>query len=361
MRRVNDQDGNVVVITALLATTLFGLLALTVDVGALLVRDSSLQTGADAAALAVAKRCANAVVYGTTTCDDSIVQGFFDENALEGDSEVDVDVALHTSYEGKVGRVTVTGTASQRSYFSQVLNDRESHDATATATALWGPLTAVDEVFPLAVCKGALPPVGQSVSLRVDPASPALATCDGAVAEPSFGWITPDDPDWCTSKVSLLPRMYLDVGPASEEPTSTGCDLELSGLHGDIDSTAVCHTTPNEPEEHCHGQGEPEDRYRTLAVYDAASGLPSSRPAYALVSLEFTAARLGNDASTSASGWKQAACEPTDEASIPEVQCIEGIVRNYMPPTDGPIFDPAIAAALPDIDATTVLDVRLVD
>lgn len=361
MRRLSNEDGNVVVITALLATTLFGLLALTVDVGALLVRASSLQTGADAAALAVARRCANAIVTGTTTCDASTAQGFFDDNALEVDPEVDVDIALRTSYEGKVGRVTVTGTASQRSYFSQVLDDQDSRDATATATALWGPLTADDAVFPLAVCKGALPPVGQSVSLRVDPASPAPPDCDGAASEPAFGWITPDDPDWCTSKVTLLPRMYLDVHPSSEEPTSTGCDQELAGLHDDIDKTAVCHTTPNEPEEHCHGQGEPYERYRTLVVYDAASGLPGSRPAYALVSLEFTAARLGNDASTSASGWKQAACNPSDQASIPEVQCIEGIVRNYMPPTDGPIFDPAIAAALPDIDATTVLDVRLVD
>lgn len=359
MRKLNRDDGNVVVITALLATVLFGFAALTIDVGALLVRQSSLQTGADAAALAVAKRCANAVVLGTVTCDPGLAQTLFDSNALDASPNVDVD--LHTSYDGKVGRVTVSGTGSQQSYFSGVLDDQTSRSVTATATARWGPLTAVDVVFPLAVCKGALPPAGQSVTLRVDPESPPPSSCDGAAGEPAFGWVTPDDPDACTKKVSLLPRTYLDVLPSSEEPTSAGCELELAGLHDDVSQTAVCHTTPNEPEEHCHGKGEPYERYRTLVVYDAAAGLSGSRPAYALVSFEFTAARLGDENTTSSGGWTDPRCTPTDASSIRDVQCIRGTVRNYLPPTDGPIFDPAVAAALPDIDATTVLDVRLID
>lgn len=359
MRELSRDDGNVVVITALLATVLFAFAALAIDVGALLVRQSSLQTGADAAALAVARRCASAVVVGTVACDPAIAQSLFDSNALDVSPDVDVD--LHTSYAGKVGRVTVSGTSAQRSWFSGVLDEQTSRSVTTTATARWGPLTADDAVFPLAVCKGALPPVGQSVTLRVDPLSPPPPRCDGAADEPAFGWLAPDDPDACTAKISLLPRSYLDVLASNSEPITSGCDLELSGLHDDIGQTAVCHTTPNEPEEHCHGKGEPYERYRTLVVYDAAAGLSGSRPAYALVSLEFTAARLGDENTTSSGGWTESKCVPPDQASIREVQCIRGIVRNYLPPTDGPIFDPAVAAALPDIDATTVLDVRLVD
>ena len=50
---MTDERGNVGIITAVVMTTLFGFRALVVDVGAAMVRHSSLQTGADAAALAV--------------------------------------------------------------------------------------------------------------------------------------------------------------------------------------------------------------------------------------------------------------------------------------------------------------------
>lgn len=352
-------DGNVAVITALLATTLFGFLALTIDVGALLIRQSSLQTGADAAAIAIARRCAHAVVTGMTSCTSSVAEDLMNANDLGGGDTVAVDVDLHSSYGGKVGRVLVRGSRDQRSFFSGVLDNESTRTVAATATARWGPLTASDAVFPLAICKGALPPVGQSVTLRVDPASSVPPACDGAPEEPAFGWLQPDDPSLCTTNISTVPTMYLDVQAAVEEPSSAGCQLEIDELHNDIDGTAVCHTTPNESE-HCHGSSTAEDRKRTLVVYDPTSGLPAKRPTYALVSFEFTGARLADRASSSAGGWT-GPCAPIDPTTMDDVQCIKGIVRNWVPPTDGPILDPDAALLLPDIDATTVLDVRLED
>ncbi len=359
MRRLSRDDGSVVIIVALTMTTLFGFLALSVDAGAMYVQRSQLQTGADAAALAIAKRCADAVVYGTTTCTTSIAQSYFDDNMTDASSVTVSSPVLETSYDGKVGRVTVVGAVTYQPVIAGVLGQGGPKTVQATATARWGPLTAVDNVFPLAVCKGALPPVDQALELVVSPDAPSPPNrCDGVPDEQPFGWIVPDDPDLCQSKITLLPSIYLDVQPASAYPTSVGCETELQELQYDVAKTAVCHTTPNEAY-HCHGSATAADRQRTVVAYDAASG---GDPSYSLVSLEFTAFRLGDNSAISSGSTLPQFCEdPATPEPAGTRQCFRAIVRNALPPTDGPIFDPALAALLPDIDDTTVLDVRLVD
>lgn len=363
MRRLSSERGNVAIIVALMMTTLMGIGALVIDYGTLVTRDTGLQTGADAAALAIARNCAEHAVSPTATgCNDtmagSLAASYFNANAGSG---VTVERDLDVSYGGRAGRITVSGSATEEPAFARMLGITEPQPVSATATARWGPLTAVDAVFPLVVCKGALPePDIGPVTLMVDPASTTDPdACDGAPDEAPFGWITPDDPDLCTAKVTLLPSTYFDVAPSDQEPATAGCQLQIDELHNDIDSTAVCHTTPNEPY-HCHGSSTAEDRTRVLAVYDPQAGSPTSRPSYSLLAFEFSGARLGDRASHSAGGWS-GPCDPTDPTyAIDELQCIEGVVRDYIPPTDGPIVDPTLAA-LPSIDDTTVLDVRLVE
>lgn len=362
MRRLSNEDGNVVVIVALTMTTLFGFLALVVDAGAMYVKRSQLQSGADAAALAIAKQCADAVVYGTTTCSTSAAQGYFDDNVVDGATVAVSAPVLQTSHAGKVGRITVTGALTHQPYFAGVIGEGGPATVRATATARWGPLTAVDNVLPIAVCKGALPPAGQSVELVVSPDTPTPpATCDGAVDEQPFGWISPDDPALCESKITLLPSIYLTVQPASAFPTNPGCATALQELRYDIDKTAVCHSTPKKGW-HCHGAATDADRQRTVVVYDAAAG---GNPSYSLVRLEFTAIRLGSDTATASASTLPQFCEDPDPVPVPPEpvgtrQCFRAIVQNALPPIDGPIFDPTLAA-LPGIDDTTVLDVRLVD
>lgn len=330
MRRLTAESGNVIIVTALLMTTLFGFLALVVDIGASLVRRSSLQTGADAAALAIAKQCAEAVVTGSTTCTTSIAQSYFDDNMLGG-SPVQLDApVLQTSYDGKVGRITVNGTFQQQPYFAGVLGHGGAQTVRANATARWGPLTAEDAVFPIAICKGPLPPVDQSVTLVIDPASATDPNqCDGSPTEQPFGWIPPDNTAECASKITLLPSTYLNVGPVDTPPGGTECDARLDELVNDIES------------------GPPQDRQRVLVVYDAAAG---GSPSYALIALEFTGMRV---AGREAHRGSTEAC-PTGQ------YCIRGVVRLAETPTDGPIVDPTLAA-LPGIEDSTVLDVRLVD
>ena len=70
---------------------LLGLMALVIDVGQLYVERGELQTGADAAALAVARACAT----NTPDCRDlpavtALAQRYLDDNASDGVSKLDV-------------------------------------------------------------------------------------------------------------------------------------------------------------------------------------------------------------------------------------------------------------------------------
>jgi len=348
MRR---EDGNVLVITALLATTLMGFAALAVDVGQLLVRRSSLQTGADAAALAIAKRCAETVVDTNLACTSGAVSGlageYLDNNRLDL-SGITPLVNLRTEHGGRVGTVTVRGSTDQAPRFAGAIGFTDDQTVTASATARWGPLTAADAVFPIAICKGALPPVGQSVTLVVDPASPDdPQDCDGADNEQPFGWIPPDNAAECASKITLLPAMYLDVGPVDAPPGGTECDARLDELVNDISVSYYYHCTWWRG---CHthtSSSPPEQRRRVLVVYDASA---VGRPSYSLIALEFTGMRLAG----------REAHRDGPEACPTGQYCIRGIVRLTNAPTDGPIIDPLLAS-LPGIEDSTVLDVRLVD
>ena len=366
MRGLTSEDGNVLVITALLATTLMGFAALTIDVGQLLVRRTSLQTGADAAALAIAKRCAETVVDTNVACVPSAVSSlagqYLDVNRYDG-SPITPVVNLRTEHGGRVGTVTVRGSTDQAPWFARAIGFTDDQTVAATATARWGPLTAADAIFPLAICKGALPAIGQPFELAVDPADPTAYAdiCDGAPDEPSFSWLEPDDPTLCTRKVTLLPVSYVNLLPSDNPPSVGGCPAELDELHEDVADTAGCHSTPSEGP-HCHGSADAEDRTRDILVYDAAGGDADARPAYSLVAIEFTGTRFAGrqEVSSGSDGWTDPACVPADPTSIDDLQCIRGFVRAHIAPTDGPIVDPALAA-LPGIDDSTVLDVRLVD
>jgi hypothetical protein len=365
VRRLTGEEGTVAIVVALALTSLLGMAALAIDVGSLLAQRGSLQGGADAAALAIAQQCAEHAVDPvahptpcTATAAATTADAYF-----AGNSPGTVTVAppsLSVSYAGRVGSITVTGTSASPPIFARMLNVTEPIDVSARASARWGPMTAVDAAFPIGVCKGALPAVDEAFTLIVDPTAPGgYDECDGAPDEPPFSWVPVDDPDLCTSKITLLPPTYLDPTAADAPPATAGCSLEINELHNDIDGTAVCHTTPNESL-HCHGSSSEADRTRVMPVYDPAGGTGGTRPSYSLVAIEFVGARLDGRASHSAGGWS-GPCAVTDPTTIDDLQCIRGIVREYIPPSDGPILDPAVAAALPGIADTTVLDVRLVD
>lgn len=339
MRRLSAERGSVTIIVALTLTTLLGAAAVVIDLGAATAEHRALQTGADAAAIAVAQGCVEALVDPTmpacATEAPTIAQTYFDANST---SAVDVDHTIEPVGADRFGRIAVDGTVAQQLIFAGMIESVPGPlDVAAAAAARWGPVTETNDAFPLAVCDGALPGPGTGEHvLVVDPAATTPpAECHAAPHEDPFGWLPPNDPIACTTAVTLLPTpTSLAVGPVDPPPSAGDCDDRVDEL---FDAIAAVGSSV-------------EDRTRILPVYDAAAGVAGARPSYSLIAFEFTGARIG----------VREAHQGLTEACAAGLHCIRGEVRYYSSPVDGPIAD-ATTAVLPGIDDVTVLDVRLVE
>jgi hypothetical protein len=345
---LSAERGNVSIIVALMATVLIGIAALAIDVGAMLVRQSQLQAGADAAAMAVARECAGFVVaLNPANCNDTqalaTATDYFTRNLPDAASTVGRP-EVRTFHEGIAGRVTVSAGTQEPTMFGWALG-AANLEVAANATARWGPLVAVDAVFPLAICKGALPEEDQPVELWSSTSGgEMLGACDGAPDALPLGWLDPTDTVACDTDITLLPPTYLAVAPSDAPPTGMGCSTTIQRLMDNIDDPfcdRACRT-------------------RVVAVYDAATTAPHR--AYSLVAIQFNGARLG---SRLAKRWWldwDGICDPADGPyeQMDDLQCISGVVRRYVPPDDGPIVD-LDDLSIAGIDEATVLDVKLID
>jgi Flp pilus assembly protein TadG len=392
MQGLNGDRGNVALIVALMTTVLLGMGALAIDVGAMVVRHTQLQGGADAAALAIAQECAEFAVLGQpSACNltqslDTATE-YLTDNLLGGIDPTVAAPQLVTAYDGRAGRVTVTASAEEPVMFAWALGEDRLRTA-ASATARWGPLTAVDAVFPLAVCRGALDDALQEVAeleelgttqvtLWSAPSAPdgggMLGQCDGAPDALPLGWLPPNDLEECTTAVTLMPTSYFAIAPAAEPPADPGCGAAINKLLEDI--SACSWRNPN-----CWDR-----RRRVLAVYDAGSAPGGKHPVHALVGFQFTGVRIGDEQATARNSppWEgpcadpdaaepapsepapseAAPSEPADTENANDVVCIRGFLFPYFPPDDGPILDPTIDTSLlpASIEDTTVLNIRLVD
>lgn len=343
MRGLSAEHGNVAIIVALMMTTLLGFGAIAVDVGALYVRKQQLQTGADAAALAVAKQCSEFVVAGdAANCNDGAAaltaDDFLNSNLPVALDDYDVD--LTKSHGARAGRITVAASVEEPRLLSWAIDDdTDPITVGADATARWGPMTAIDGAFPLAVCKGALPAIDEDleVTLWSAPSGDELTgECDGAPNALPLGWLDPSDPGECATKVTLIPSMSLDLSPSDTPPATGACNTAISDLLTEVATGGTA--------------------TRVLAVYDASRVFT---PSYSLIAFEFTGARLGGLNEDGGVAWAGVCGDGT--YPVDDLQCIRGKVVNYDPPIDGPIFDPSVLGPLGNILDTTVLDVRLVD
>ena len=143
---VREERGAVVVIVVILLVALFGMVALTVDVGGLLSRRRALIRGADSGALAAAQSCAAAP--DAANAQTRAVQ-FLQTNVPD---------ATLTSYDAEgcgtqsAGVVTVSASAEQDLPFAVVMGFPESTTVSATAHALWAPSRSASVIpieFPL--------------------------------------------------------------------------------------------------------------------------------------------------------------------------------------------------------------------
>lgn len=128
---------------ALLMIPMLVIAALGIDVGAMHADRQRLQTGADAAALAVAQQCAVASPPCTTSSASTTAQ----QLATANDPMVDDATATVTTLTS--GYVEVETTSEREHWFATVIGV-DSTDLTAESAAAWGYPTGGPAVMPLA-------------------------------------------------------------------------------------------------------------------------------------------------------------------------------------------------------------------
>lgn len=189
--RRRDERGAVAVTVALLMVPLIGFAALAVDVASLWAQRQQLQTGADAAALAIASDCLREDC-GTSA---QIAAALAKANLDNGTPSVALSGQSGTS-------VTVTNTAVQSFIFAPVLGIQSS-PVTTQATATWGAPSAGIGVLPVALnlCEyryqtgGGLPTSTTSRTLLLSRGSVSSCTVSGfspSYNPGGFAWLRPN-------------------------------------------------------------------------------------------------------------------------------------------------------------------------
>jgi Flp pilus assembly protein TadG len=189
MRRVRDERGAVAVIVALLMVPLLGVAAIALDVAGLWWEKQQLQTGADAAALAIAQDC------GLGDCSKASDTAA----TLAGANHAGAGVPA-TVLSVRSGRVAVSTEATRRHLFAPILGIPSS-PVRAASSAAYGAPSAATALLPLAFswCEwrqqtgGGMP---SGTTERVIEMSKSSDTdCTGPsnnVVPGGFGWLTVD-------------------------------------------------------------------------------------------------------------------------------------------------------------------------
>jgi len=158
MQRVSNEQGAVGVFMAITIVVLFGMLGLTVDVGALYDERRQLSNGADAAVLAIAEDCA----VGVGSCDPAtarvVAESFVDANARDGFAiveELELDVSAR-QIRVVAGTLTPSGGRVLEPFFAQVIGF-EGTTVHAAATAVWGHPASMRNVLPLIISQCEFP------------------------------------------------------------------------------------------------------------------------------------------------------------------------------------------------------------
>jgi Flp pilus assembly protein TadG len=211
------ERGAVSVMVALLTVVLVGFAAISVDVAATWAERQQLQTGADAAALAVAQDC------GRGSCGDAAGTALAVANKNDGEVTARIlDAGLGPSS----GSVTVRTEGTQEHSFATVFGVTQS-DVATEATARWGAPDGGTAVLPLAFswCEwqaqtgGGLPSGTTERTIFFTKSSGTSCTGpSGNMVPAGFGWLTVNAGS-CETSSTIGQIMWSDPG----EDVPSGC------------------------------------------------------------------------------------------------------------------------------------------
>lgn len=193
----DHERGAIAVMTAVSMMVILGLVAIVVDIGAIYFERTQLQTGADAAALALAQNCAKGSCGDLNATATSLAGANANDNYSGAQASVSGNsVSVQTS------TLTSSGGTGLIASFAQVFGIK-STTVTATSTAGWGSPTTGPAVLPLAFSYCAFNHTSDVEQvIRYDTNRPAdPCTYQGGTTLPGgFGWIQHVSPQ-CTVQV----------------------------------------------------------------------------------------------------------------------------------------------------------------
>ncbi|MHA7281430.1 pilus assembly protein TadG-related protein [Arthrobacter sp. TMS2-4] len=237
--RTDREQGAVSILVALLMVVLLGFAALAIDIGMIVSEKAQLQNGADAAAYAVAQKCAANPADTTCSTTSTLASSLANQNALDTRTnvkQIDLDI------RGR--KVTVTagaqeagGTPNRMSLlFANVLGISSS-EVTATSSAIWGSPTKGTAPFPLAfsICQ-VQGQVGGSLQLLQAHGDNANPDCNygpsGATVPGGFGWLS-QAAGQCGAFIDLATQLG---GSDTGNNGPTNCDSILNGWAADLNA-----------------------------------------------------------------------------------------------------------------------------
>jgi Flp pilus assembly protein TadG len=307
MRRLIRDDGAIAVVVALTALALFAFGALAIDISRLHQERRDLQNGADAAALALAQSCGQALCdIGDLTALQDLAQQYADGNARDSASNIEEVCGLgapglpgcsdppeDVPGNGYVMVRTRTGTAAKEGIVPPVLAELVAGDeyegtVRARGIAAWGAPSGVAAQLPLTFSMCELASLTKS-----DPTDPD--------SEPVYA--DPADPDPALEQVIYFHETTnagtCPAGPSGADLPggfgwleSTDCEVVVEdGWYGDKTGAAI----PNDckksnPECKFDEDGNPVDgcleKYVgsviRIPVYDLTNGLTGTNGEYRL-------------------------------------------------------------------------------
>ncbi|MGO4190668.1 pilus assembly protein TadG-related protein [Arthrobacter sp. YAF17] len=217
-RQGDGERGAVSVLVAILMVTLLGFTAVAVDVGMLYAERTQLRNGADAAAFAIAQKCARDVNDPDCSATSDLARSLANSNAGDGASNVKA-----VNLDKVAGTVTVTAGAQEPGkepnsvslFFARAMGINGA-EVNAGATVQWGSPVAGPTAFPLtfSICQ-VKDHVDGGLQLLVSHGKKADADCNygpsGAPVPGGFGWIKRTS-GTCDGIISLAAGAASDPG-----------------------------------------------------------------------------------------------------------------------------------------------------
>ncbi|MDQ0731396.1 TadE/TadG family type IV pilus assembly protein [Arthrobacter sp. B1I2] len=234
-----SERGAISVIVAIMLVVLLGSAAVAVDVGVMYSEHSQLQSGADAAAIGMAQKCARKATDTLCSTTSTLAATLADQNALDGMSNVR-SIALDTTTRKVTVNTTAKGNGAPADsvslYFADVLGIPTAKVG-ASASAAWGSPKAGRTAFPLAfsICQ-VKDNIDGGLQLLQDHGQNANADCNygpsGAAVDGGFGWLV-QDAGKCGGTIDLA------VSEGGSDPGNNApgnCSDTLNGWAKDINA-----------------------------------------------------------------------------------------------------------------------------